>query len=148
MLRFGKLWINLILNPLITIWDPFECIEQIYYTDMEIWLNWKFFLNPNYLLIFTWKIQTYTKYLLLDPKYLFNLVLICISKESTFIYVIRCGIWIQRYYTKNCIGNKYWTKYTFLHWIVAFYTLKSVVLTFQCCQQPFGVFMLKIIIWN
>ena len=85
MLRFGKLWINLILNPLITIWDPFECIEQIYYTDMEIWLNWKFFLNPNYLLIFTWKIQTYTKYLLLDPKYLFNLGLICISKESTFI---------------------------------------------------------------
>ena len=51
---FEKLWINaatfkLDFKSLITIWDPFECIKQIYYTDMEIWLLWKFFLNPNYL---------------------------------------------------------------------------------------------------
>ena len=38
------------------------------------------------------------------------------------------------------ISIRYSTKYTFLHWMLAFYTVKSVVLTFQCCQQHFEWF--------
>ena len=113
--------------------------QKFDFTENSFWILITYFHIQN---INGHQINIFGLICLYYPKYLFNLGLICISKESTFIMSFDVVPEFRDTTQKTVlvISIRYSTKYTFLHWMLAFYTVKLVVLTFQCRQQHFEWF--------